>query len=498
MSLNSFGRKIKSGPLGVLFFGLIVVCVGVLAFTGIGSYISGNKQDASAPASSTDVVATIDGTPISEDQFNNVLTQEKERYAQGGAPLSIAQTPELRAAAFAQAISPILLAQLAKENGLAVSDDEVAAERTKQLIPVKRELGLPSSATESDISSALENYGHTIDQIVNNDDIKTSLLAQKYLDHVTQADQANNTTVANYYKQVETRHILISNKTRPDAQAQALAEDLIARIKSGDSFVKLAKEYSDDPGTKKTGGEDGFIGQATGYVPEFKNAALALSAGEVTPTPVLSPQFGYFIIQAEAIRPGLPADFTKNHAQYVAQVTSQLTNQDEQAQIAAEKAKATIKIGDPRLQADIALSDPSQGVSLQSALADYNQALKSASDSDKAEIYASEAQIYQQTGQPKLAIASLVSALGDVEDSTLRLELGDLYKSTGQPAEALKQFQIASQNSYDDPQIHYQLIQEYNSLKLPKLAAKESAMLSQISARQRQGNLSVQSSPAPQ
>ena len=160
-----------------------------------------------------------------------------------------------------------------------------------------------------------------------------------------------------FYTKYHTRHILIDNKTRSDAQAQAQAAQIILKAKApGADFAALAKQYSDDPGTKAKGGDDGFIDQSTPYVPEFKQAAFSLKPGEITPDPVSSPQFGYFVIKLDAVKSDLPADFEKNKAKYIDQIRQQKAQDKYQALLASLKTAAKIDVKDPALAGDRALA----------------------------------------------------------------------------------------------------------------------------------------------
>jgi parvulin-like peptidyl-prolyl isomerase len=492
MSLGSFGRSIKTGPLGKVLFALVCLCMGVLAFTGLGSSLLNRQPATPEQQTPSDVVATVDGVPIHVAQFQNGLEQLKEQQANYGAPPpSVIESSYIRAQAFNQLLSPILASQLAKERGLTVSDSDIQAERNKELTPIRTELSLPADASDDDVSAALENHGVSLDDVVNSTAIRTQLLAEKYEQDVNAKSAATDAVVRNYYLQVHTRHILISNKTRPDAQALALAKNLIARLDKGADFVALAKQYSDDPGTKDKGGDDGFIDQSTSYVPEFKTAALALKPPQITQQPVATSEFGYFIIQALAARSNLPKDYAKNHQQYAAQVTQTLAQQTMQSDLSTEKAKATVVVKDSRLKADLAVSnlqqnDPNRNGVLNSALAEYNQALNNGDDADKAEIYASMAQVYQMLGQPDNEMAQIKLALNNIVDSSLYVMLGDLYKQKGDVADALIQYQNASDHSYDDPDIHTQVMQDFKVLNHPKLVAKESAWLAAYQSRQKQ------------
>lgn len=102
----------------------------------------------------------------------------------------------------------------------------------------------------------------------------------------------------NTYATAEERdyaHILIEvNDKRPDEEAQKLAQSLHDRIVAGASFGDLAREYSDDPGSREKGGDLGFT-QTGAFVPEFEAAGAELSVGQVS-EPVKT-EFGYHVIK---------------------------------------------------------------------------------------------------------------------------------------------------------------------------------------------------------
>jgi peptidyl-prolyl cis-trans isomerase D len=101
-------------------------------------------------------------------------------------------------------------------------------------------------------------------------------------------------------EQVKTRHILIAvpagADAKADAAAKAKAEDLLKQIKGGANFADLAKQNSDDPGSKEQGGELPMY-PTSGLDPAYGKAAMALSPGQTSP--VVRSQFGYHIIQTE-------------------------------------------------------------------------------------------------------------------------------------------------------------------------------------------------------
>ena len=99
---------------------------------------------------------------------------------------------------------------------------------------------------------------------------------------------------------VHVRHILIKvdkDASEEDKQkAREKAEDLLAKIKAGEDFEKVASEFSDDTTTKSKGGDLGFITKGR-VVKQFEDAAFALKPGEVSG--VIETAFGYHIIKVD-------------------------------------------------------------------------------------------------------------------------------------------------------------------------------------------------------
>jgi peptidyl-prolyl cis-trans isomerase C len=93
-------------------------------------------------------------------------------------------------------------------------------------------------------------------------------------------------------EEVHARHILVS--TEDEAKA------LIADIKKGAAFDKLAKEKSTDKASGAEGGDLGWF-KKSDMVKEFADAAFNLKKDELTETPVKT-QFGYHIIRLDDVR----------------------------------------------------------------------------------------------------------------------------------------------------------------------------------------------------
>jgi peptidyl-prolyl cis-trans isomerase D len=120
-----------------------------------------------------------------------------------------------------------------------------------------------------------------------------------------QLQQFYETRKSQYFVPEErrTRHILISVAEDADKEtiekARAKAEEVKQKLDNGESFEKLAKEYSDDPGSAQMGGDIGFFGRDQ-LDPAYERAMFELEPGQIS-DPVLS-SFGFHIIRLEEIR----------------------------------------------------------------------------------------------------------------------------------------------------------------------------------------------------
>jgi len=102
---------------------------------------------------------------------------------------------------------------------------------------------------------------------------------------------------------IRARHILISapagssQKVKDAARARAAA--ILQKLKRGADFATLAKQYSDDPATKNSGGDLGLFPRGE-MVKSFEDAAFSLKPGEIT---IVETQFGYHVLRVDQVSP---------------------------------------------------------------------------------------------------------------------------------------------------------------------------------------------------
>ena len=148
------------------------------------------------------------------------------------------------------------------------------------------------------IKAGLDKSPEIMDQL---DLVKHQLLVRAYVadfmkknpikDEALKAEY-NKAKSAEGDKEYKAQHILVEDEKE--------AKDLIAQIKKGASFDKLAKEKSKDAGSKEQGGKLEWT-MPTNFVKPFSDAMVKLKKGDMTAEPVKTP-YGYHIIKLEDTR----------------------------------------------------------------------------------------------------------------------------------------------------------------------------------------------------
>ena len=117
--------------------------------------------------------------------------------------------------------------------------------------------------------------------------------------HILYLDDKRGPMVT-FEKQWEVRHILlIPNRIRDENDSEDAITEIRNRIISGESFGELAREFSDDPGSKQEGGRLDWAPEDT-YAPEFEKVMTESSENQIS-EPFLT-QFGWHILEVTGIR----------------------------------------------------------------------------------------------------------------------------------------------------------------------------------------------------
>ncbi len=159
---------------------------------------------------------------------------------------------------------------------------------------------------EEGFNSALEQSGMTEDDLRAQValDYRRTMAAEDYVAGTITDDEINSYYETDIRGDIKASHILIKpdvaddatdeEKTKAEEEAKKQAEEIITKLNNGENFADLAKEYSDDEGSKENGGDLGYFPKGE-MVDEFENAVVELKVDEYTKEPVKS-SFGYHII----------------------------------------------------------------------------------------------------------------------------------------------------------------------------------------------------------
>ena len=239
------------------------------------------------------VVAKVNGAPIAKGDLIKVADQY---HAQAPA---MPETAEFYRKVLDQLIANELLLQEAKAAGVTATEDEV----NKQLGELKGRFPSPEKYQEE-----LKKNGLTEAELVKQ--TRETMMVQKFVETKVINDvKVSDQDVKAFYdknpdkltrpERVHLRHILVAVAKTATAEdkkkARAKVDELLAKLKAGGDFAKIAEESSDDPGSKPRGGDLSWVSRGQ-MVPPFESAAFALKQpNEISP--VVESQYGFHIIQ---------------------------------------------------------------------------------------------------------------------------------------------------------------------------------------------------------
>jgi parvulin-like peptidyl-prolyl isomerase len=116
-------------------------------------------------------------------------------------------------------------------------------------------------------------------------------------------------------------------------------EDILARAKKGEDFAALAKQYTEDPGSKENGGLYEDFGRGK-MVKPFEHAAFSVPVGQISD--IVETTYGYHIIKVENRKKETqPLDQVK--AQIEAQIKQQKQNAAFETLLTGLKKKADFR-----------------------------------------------------------------------------------------------------------------------------------------------------------
>lgn len=297
---------------------LLIATVGSLAAwpataqTGTSNANAAPKAEAKAPDLFPDsVVAKGKGVEIKRSQLDEEVIRVKSPYTMRG----VQAPPQLDA----QILNQMIQLELLKSKATPEERAAAAKEAAKMMEDAKKNLG-----SDEALNLQLKAKDLTREQLLSKwtdgETAKAVLVRELKInipDDEVKKFYDDNPGQFEEPEMVRASHILLStkdmdtNKELSDEKKAAkkkLAEDLVKRARAGEDFAKLAKEYSEDPGSKDKGGEYKFPrGQ---MVKEFEDAAFSLQTNQVSD--VVTTQFGYHVIKLSEKYPAKKHDLAES------------------------------------------------------------------------------------------------------------------------------------------------------------------------------------------
>jgi len=186
-----------------------------------------------------------------------------------------------------------------KKAGVTVTDEDVKEE----IDNIIKQYGM---ASEEDLTSALAQSGATLEDFKNKQIIPNLKILKLFeSQHPVTDDELKayfeknkETKFATTPKEVRASHILLNTKEE--------AEAVLAELKAGKDFATLAKEKSQDPGSKDQGGDLDFFGPGE-MNSGFETAAFALAKGEMSD--VVEAESGFHIIKVTDIKEAVVPEY---------------------------------------------------------------------------------------------------------------------------------------------------------------------------------------------
>ncbi|MBC6606393.1 peptidylprolyl isomerase [Hymenobacter sp. BT188] len=275
--------------VALLSGGLLVGAVSTgLAQLGVARPVGRQTVDA--------IIVKLDNQIVLRSDLENIYQQELSRAE--GKPLP----PNVKCQILESIVLNKLMLAKAEVDSVVVEDDQVRGELDRRMAYFVQQIGSEQKLEEY--------YKKPIKQLKDDlrPQVKEQLIQQKMQEEIAGKVTVTPREVKQFFNripkdslpyystEVEVGQIIkfaqVNQKAKQETQAKL--NEIRARIIAGEDFEKLAKEFSQDPGSAAQGGYLGFFKRRE-LVPEYEAAALRLEPGQLSP--IVESQFGFHLIQ---------------------------------------------------------------------------------------------------------------------------------------------------------------------------------------------------------
>ena len=198
-------------------------------------------------------------------------------------------------------IEQLVIIKIAEVDSVTVLEKDVEKALERQIDNIISQSG-GKEAAEQVLGKKISDFKRSY-----KDDMEGKLIAEKYTNQLTMNIQITRPEVESFFvaykdsipsfpTEHKVRHILFEIKPSDKSieETKNIALSIINEIKNGMTFEDAAQKYSEDPGSKESGGYLGIVPRGT-FVKEFEKAAFTLELNKIS-EPVQT-SFGFHIIE---------------------------------------------------------------------------------------------------------------------------------------------------------------------------------------------------------
>lgn len=248
-------------------------------------------------------VALVNGSKLTQSVLDREIFRLTQQFLRMGKTVSDSQLMDIKKDALENIINHELFYQESQKEGVKVEETDIS----NQIDMIKKRF--PSDAV---FKEEMKKLNLTESELIS--EIKRGLIVQKFINNrFGQKITVSSEEMKGYYdknpllfkqpEQMKASHILIKVDPQADESTKLKArkkmEEIKNKLKGGEDFAELAKEYSQCPSSAQ-GGDLNYFRKGQ-MVKPFEEAAYSLKTGTVSD--IVETQFGYHLIKATDKRP---------------------------------------------------------------------------------------------------------------------------------------------------------------------------------------------------
>lgn len=496
---TNFGTHFKYILLGVAF---IFVVGAVFTFAGMPTGDGGEQEEVAK-----DVVATVNGIPITRNEYDSQWQQMSEQLRDSGYRSTL-QFAQQRASLFQSMVESRVILISAEAVGVDISKKQIAAKRDAMIVDYlkqNRSKVLGKLSTEQDkldprkdkaYKSELAKGGMSLTLLERQAGLLipegqvTVQLAQEGFQKAIESKVGAVTKddIKKSFDVFQLRQITMFNDGSPTQQFKTQVDKVAAEAKTGD-FVELAKKYGKDP-------DQGAVRSASYgmLAQEVWDQLTKLKPGQVT-GPIEVNQAVY-IVKLESVKSEYPEKMEKKDEDQRRDMIKNMRMMQEYLKYDKQvKANLKVVVTNPELsgywhitQAQQATSEAEAKKQISLARSSFEKAIGLEPNNNYAT--AMLAVVLNQQEKTKEATQLLYQLLEGKDSQAvgydLRIMLGDLLNKAGKKDEAVKQFEKGVDEAGFDVSAHQQIMAKFKEVGREDLAAEQQKWIDDYETKKKQ------------